>query len=59
MKICPYCGTRLKDYATFCPICENELVEERTRRNKRKPGAGAALIAVLAVLLLAGWELLS
>ena len=54
MKKCPYCGTWLKDYVTFCPRCKNKLVDGQTRRNKRKPRTGAALIAVLVVLLLAG-----
>ena len=58
-KTCSHCGAELVDGASFCPYCEESLVEKapvtspRPRR-KRLLAVGIAVLAVLALCLALG-----
>ena len=57
MKHCGTCGAELPDEASFCPVCEEELIDKaplRAPRSQHRRAKRRALLALIVLALLAG-----
>ena len=59
LKICPHCGARLPEEASFCPHCAQSVKEHKEvlppRRLSRRALYSALASLLILALAVAGW----